>query len=177
MGKVLDKKFFNDNALKIAPKLLGKFLVIKKGEVVLAKMITEVEAYDGPEDLASHASLGRRTKRNEIMYKHGGFWYVYLVYGMHYMLNVVTGEEDYPSAILIRGVDGVCGPGRVTKFFGVGMDFNNQLAGSKSGLFIEDRGVSVPKEKILKTPRIGVAYAGEVWSKKKYRFLLKDLVI
>lgn len=134
-------------------------------------MITEVEAYDGPSDLACHAARGRTT-RTEVMYSKGGVWYVYLCYGVHWMVNVVTGPRDYPAAVLIRGVDGVSGPGRVTKFFTITKEHNTKLSQRSSGLWVEDRGVIVPGRSILRTPRIGIDYAGPVWSKKPYRFLL-----
>jgi len=136
-------------------------------------MITEVEAYDGLKDKASHAHYGQ-TARNTIMFGEAGYWYVYVVYGMHYMLNVVTGEKEYPAAVLIRGVADISGPGRVTKQLSINMRQNKEKVELKSGLWIEDRGVKVHKKDIKKTPRIGVEYAGPVWSKKLYRFVLKE---
>src|SRR6185436_20546414 len=114
MKKVLARKFFERNALTVARELLGKYLVRKVGQKTVAYKITEVEAYIGPHDLASHASKGR-TKRTEVMFGHPGHWYVYLIYGMYEMLNIVTDKFNYPSAVLIRGVEGVSGPGRLTK--------------------------------------------------------------
>ncbi len=101
----MSEKFFNRPAPEIAKDLLGKFLVRRfprksaRREIII--MITEVEAYDGPFDKASHASKGR-TERNKIMFGPPGYFYVYFTYGMHWMLNVVTGPKDYPSAVLIR---------------------------------------------------------------------------
>ncbi len=172
MKKILGAKFYCRSAQLVARELLGKYLVVIDGKKIISRMITEVEAYDGPEDLASHASRGRRTKRNEIMYGSGGFWYVYLVYGLHRMLNIVTGEKDYPAAVLIRSVEGVIGPGRVTKFYGLGREFNSQSARKQSGLFIEDRGKQIKPADIKTSARIGVDYAGPVWSRKQYRFFL-----
>ena len=147
----LKPEFYQRDTLTVARELLGKFLV--KDDLKL--MITEVEAYLGPQDLASHASKGR-TARAEVMYKEGGVWYVYLVYGLHWMLNVVTGDQDYPAAVLIRGVEGISGPARVTKAFGIDKSFNRLPATKKTGLYIQDRGVVV--NKIKSTPRIGVDF-------------------
>ncbi|MDO8523436.1 MAG: DNA-3-methyladenine glycosylase [bacterium] len=106
MRRILRRKFFERPALKVAPDLLGKFLCVKSPlgvQDAKCLMITEVEAYGGPKDKASHAFRGR-TKRNEPMFGEAGRWYVYFTYGMHWMLNIVTGSKDYPAAVLIRGV-------------------------------------------------------------------------
>jgi DNA-3-methyladenine glycosylase len=169
MRKILQKDFFEQPTLSVSEGLLGKFLV-RDGR---AYMITEVEAYDGFEDRASHASRGK-TPRNTVMFGEAGVWYVYFVYGMHHMLNIVTGEKDYPAAVLIRGVEGISGPARLTKALGIDRAMNEQKAARKSGLWIEDRGIIVPKNHIERTPRIGVAYAGEEWAGKPWRFVVKD---
>lgn len=153
----------------LARWLLGKFLVRRRGAVSEAHLITEVEAYDGERDLACHARVGR-TPRTEVMYAAGGGWYVYLCYGVHEMLNLVVGPRDWPAAILIRGVDGVSGPGRLTKALGIDRKLNRSLANRSSGLWLEDRGVVVPRRFVRATPRIGVDYAGPVWAKKPWRF-------
>jgi DNA-3-methyladenine glycosylase len=168
---MLAEKFFERPTLIVARELLGKFLVRRwRGKIVKA-MIIEVEAYDGFKDKASHASRGL-TKRNSVMFGPAGYWYVYFTYGMHWMLNIVTGKVGYPAAILIRGVEGISGPGRVTKFFKIGKSFNNKRADRKTGLWIEDDGVKIPPNKIKKGPRIGVDYAGPYWAEKEYRFFL-----
>ncbi|MFQ5661961.1 MAG: DNA-3-methyladenine glycosylase [Candidatus Paceibacteria bacterium] len=166
MKKQLNKAFFEEKALKVAQNLLGKFLVIK-GK---AYMITEVEAYDGFRDKASHAHKGK-TARNEVMFGEAGYWYVYFVYGMYNMLNIVTGKKDYPAAVLIRGVEEVNGPGKLTKILKIDRKFNKKKAEKKTGLWIEDRGVKIKKKEIKRTPRIGVQYAGSC-AKKPYRFVL-----
>lgn len=103
MGKkILPPKFFNQRTLKVAENLLGKFLVRKCSNREIAAMITEIEAYDGFDDRASHASRGK-TKRNKTMFEKAGRWYVYFTYGMHWMLNIVCMPKKYPAAILIRG--------------------------------------------------------------------------
>ena len=175
MAKVLKKEFFNRDTATVAQELLGKFLVRKIGRKEFAAMVTETEAYDGPHDLASHAFKGK-TKRTEIMFGQPGNFYVYLVYGMHYMLNAVTREKDYPAAVLIRGVKGINGPGRVTKRLKIDKRFNNKPANKKVGLWIESAswrsGIKINKRAIKRLPRVGVDYSG-LWAKKPLRFLLK----
>src|SRR3989304_10562893 len=104
--KTLEKKFFVRPTLTVAKDLLGKYLTIRADGKIQRFMITEVEAYDGFKDKASHASRGK-TERNTPMFGEAGVWYVYFTYGMHYMLNIVTGPQNYPAAVLIRGVEGI----------------------------------------------------------------------
>jgi DNA-3-methyladenine glycosylase len=173
MKKVLTPSFFDRSALEVAPDLLGKYLIkIIDGEESAFK-ITEVEAYEGLEDLASHASKGR-TKRTEVMFGEAGIFYIYLIYGMYYMLNVVTGKKDHPAAVLIRGVEGVAGPGKLTKTMGIDKSFNNLEIGKKAGMWFEDRGEKIDSKNTIKSARIGVDYAGPIWAKKDYRFYLKE---
>jgi len=172
MNRVLDEKFFNRDTKAVAKDLLGKFLIRKIGNKVVFAMITETEAYDGLLDKASHAYKGR-TERTNVMFGHPGYFYIYLVYGMYYMLNVVTREKEYPAAVLIRGVISHDGPGKVTRFFKIGKVFNDKKVSKETGLWFEDRGIIISKKKIKKTPRIGVSYAGPVWSQKKLRFILE----
>lgn len=172
MKKILGRPFFEKPATDVAQNLLGKLLVRKIGNKTISAMITETEAYDGFKDKASHAHRGK-TARNFPMFGPAGYWYVYFTYGIHWMLNIVTGPKNYPAAVLIRGVDGVNGPARVTKFFKIDKKLNNKPASAKTGLWLENGGARVKKSQIKKSPRIGVAYAGPVWSKKHYRFYLK----
>ncbi len=172
---LLKSEFFVGDVLKIAPELLGKVLVKRDGATDIRMVINEVEAYDGESDKACHASRGR-TPRTEVMYGPAGHWYVYLVYGMHYMLNIVTGEIGYPSAVLIRGTFEVSGPGRLSKALGVDMSFNSKESSGTTGLWIED-GYNISSScKVEATERVGVDYADE-WAKKPYRFLLKDHLV
>lgn len=177
LGKSLPSSFFERPTLRVAKDLLGKYLARKIGRTIVARRITEVEAYDGFQDKASHAHHGL-TKRNFPMFGRAGRWYVYFTYGMHWMLNIVTGKKNYPAAILIRGVDGINGPARLTKFFKIdkaaSRRINNLPANRKSGLWIEDRPIIHNSKFIIRaTPRIGVAYAGPIWSKKRWRFFLE----
>lgn len=180
----LSQSFFRRPVLTVAPELLGKSLVrsLPSGKVLRLR-INEVEAYDGEKDLACHASRGK-TERTAVMYEPGGVWYVYLVYGMYHMLNIVTGIAGYPSAILIRGASPVnkssrcygaqeiSGPGRLTKHLQIDRRLNAKKSEKQSGLWIEDDGYKVSPRATKRTPRIGVAYAG-AWAKKPYRFILQ----
>lgn len=165
------KEFQSQNTAALARRLLGKYLVRATARGSVARMITEVETYHSARDLACHASRGR-TPRTETLFAAGGVWYVYLCYGVHEMLNLVTGPRDHPAAVLIRGVDGASGPGRVTKALKVDRRLNAAPASLKSGLWIEDRGFRVRRGAIKATPRIGIDYAGPVWGKKPWRFVL-----
>jgi DNA-3-methyladenine glycosylase len=159
-----------------ARSLLGKVIVrtIAGGES--AHVITEVEAYIGESDLACHASRGL-TARTRILFGPPGHWYAYLIYGMHEMLNLVTGPEGWPSAILIRGVVGATGPGRVTRALAVNRSLNGRPASRESGLWIEDRGIRVPYRLVARTPRIGIDYAGPIWAPKPWRFVVHPAAI
>jgi DNA-3-methyladenine glycosylase len=149
--KVLTDKFFRGPTLAVAKNLLGKFLVRRYKRKKLAVMITEVEAYDGPNDLASHASHGK-TERNKVMFGKAGRFYVYFTYGMHWLVNIVTGPEGYPAAVLLRGgksqsangewID-INGPARLTKYLKIDGKLNGKPANKKTGLWFEDRGINL----------------------------------
>src|SRR5580700_5264286 len=116
MRRVIPAKVWRERkTVALARSLLGKHLVRRWPDGrVEARLIIEVEAYDGERDLACHAARGR-TRRTDTLYAAGGVWYVYLCYGIHEMLNLVVGPADWPAAILIRGIDGCIGPGRLTR--------------------------------------------------------------
>jgi len=133
---------------------------------VVKGIITEVEAYRGIEDLASHASKGR-TKRTEIMFANGGYAYIYLIYGIHWMLNIVTGAEDNPQAVLVRGVNGFYGPGRLTRHLRIDSSFYGEDLCVSNRLWIEKRKT---RPSIKTGPRIGIDYAGEYWAGVPWRF-------
>lgn len=162
-------EFQGRNTVALARLLLGKMLVRTTSGGRMERLICEVEAYIGESDLACHASKGR-TKRTEVMYRAGGVWYVYLCYGVHEMLNFVTGPEDRPAAILIRGVEGIIGPGRLTKQLQIDRALNAVEARPQHGLHLEDHGIVVPRKCIEVGPRVGVDYAGPVWAAKPWRF-------
>ena len=167
----LGPDFFRRDAKVVARALLGKALVTSHGKTVSSHTITETEAYVGPHDLASHSARGR-TNRNAPMFGPPGTLYIYRIYGLHWMLNVVTGEVGYPAAVLIRSVEAITGPGRLTRGLGITDRLNGQMASRQAGLGFVDRGDRIASRRILRTARIGVAYAGEVWAAKEYRFVL-----
>ena len=189
MSKILNRKFFKKDTLLVARSLLGKVLCRKIGKKIIRAIITEVEAYDGPKDKASHAARGE-TPRNALMFGEAGRFYVYFTYGMHWILNIVTGKRGYPAAVLIRGVKLINskseilnlkqnklrlnGPAKLTKFLKIDKKLNGKLASRKTGLWIEDLGLVIRKSQIAKSSRISVHYAGPVWSKKHYRFFIEQ---
>jgi len=169
-SKVLPRRFFDRPADQVARELLGAFLVVRDADGrVMRHAVIETEAYLGAHDRACHAARGM-TPRNAVMFGPAGVWYVYLCYGMHWMLNVVTGPVGTPAAVLIRGVAGHVGPGRLTRGLGIHAGHNATPAARCSGLWLES-GVAVPPRKIERTPRIGVDYAGE-WAAKPLRFVV-----
>jgi DNA-3-methyladenine glycosylase len=169
-GRRLLYDFFIRDVLFVAPELLGKILAVRPQNRRLQRfMIIETEAYRGSEDNACHASRGR-THRNEIMFSSGGRIYVYFVYGMYWMLNVVTGCENEPQAALIRGIEGFDGPGKLTKALGINKSYYGEDLTVSDRIWIEDTGFSPS----LKTgPRIGINYAGEYWKNKPWRYYIE----
>lgn len=171
MRKVLGEEFFERKAPVVARDLLGKYIVRKVAHREIALLINETEAYDGFEDKASHAHRSK-TERNSVMFGKPARIYVYFTYGMHWMLNLVAGPEEYPSAVLIRGAGDISGPARLTRALSIDKKLNALPLSKKSGLWIEDRGVKVSKKDIEFTPRIGIRYAQE-WAHVPWRFVLK----
>ena len=166
----LTREFFTRDVLVVAPELIGKILVCRVGEELFHFRITETEAYRGVEDLACHASKGR-TARTEAMFHIGGVLYVYLIYGMYWMLNIVTGFENDPQAALIRGLEGLYGPGRLSRKLQINKSFYNEDVTVSSRIWIEDDGTK-PVYQTYK--RIGVDYAGD-WKDKPWRFFMKHV--
>lgn len=192
--------YLNENVVQVAKDLLGKYLCTKIDGKLTCGIITETEAYEGEIDKASHAFGNRRTNRTEIMFADGGLSYVYLCYGIHHLFNIVTNFKDTPHAVLIRaikatdGIDTILkrrniskpkdvqeflrndkknrisgGPGTVSQALGIktmhtGLDLTGNL------IWIEDRGLKIPKKNITAEPRVGVDYAGED-AKLPYRFI------
>jgi len=179
MKKILTKRFFDRPTLTVARELLGKYVVREYRGKRRAVVITEVEAYDGPLDRASHASHGS-TSRNKVMFGEAGIFYVYFTYGMHWMLNVVTGPQGYPAAVLIRGgcyenpknkeSVSLKGPALLTRHFKINGVQNGKPATKATGLWFEDRGIAVRRSQIIAGKRIGVDYAGKIWRNKPYHF-------
>jgi len=171
-GKVLPRVFFRREALTVTRELLGKNLCRRFDDGrVLRQPLTELEAYIGPEDKACHASKGK-TPRTAVMFEPGGIFYVYLCYGVHWMLNIVTDGPGHPAAVLVRGVGETFGPGRVTKALAIDKTQNAQPVSRTTGLWVEDSGIVVPEERVQRTPRVGIGYAGEYWINQPLRMVL-----
>ena len=167
----LDSAFFLRDVLEVAPDLLGCQIVrvFANNEVQKFKIV-EVEAYRGEEDLACHASKGR-TGRTEIMYHEGGLVYVYLIYGMYWMLNIVCSVEGNPQAVLIRGIEAYDGPGKLSRELEIDGSFYGEDLAKSQRIWIEKKDDA--DLEIISTPRINIDYAGPVWSKKKWRYSLR----
>ena len=169
-ARPIQPDFFDRPADRVARDLLGCRLVVRgQAGAITRHAVFETEAYLGAHDLACHGARGI-TPRNAVMFGPAGRWYVYLCYGLHWMLNVVTGPEGVPAAVLIRGVGSHEGPGRLTKALGIGRDHNGRRAARPAGLWLEP-GVRVSGRLIERTPRIGVGYAGD-WAAKPLRFVV-----
>lgn len=165
----LKKDFFEKDVLELAPALLGKKImrIYNNGEKGVFT-ITETEAYRGEEDLACHASKGR-TKRTEVMYHDGGLVYVYLIYGMYWMLNFVSSVKGNPQAVLIRGIENVVGPGRVSRVLKIDKSFYAENLTVSKRLWVEDNNSDI---KYKADKRVGIDYAGDEWKNKEWRYIL-----
>lgn len=169
-NKILKADFFDRSSLKVAKDLIGKKLVrFVDGKTTKYKII-ETESYEGFKDKASKSHRGE-TPGNKPMFGKAGTIYVYFTYGAHWMLNIVCHKDGFPSAVLIRGVEGCSGPGRLTKRLKIDKKINTLSLGKKAGLWIEEGETGTGK--IKRTPRIGIDSSGPIWSKKLYRFVLK----
>ncbi len=164
----LNSTFFQRDVLEVAPGLIGKKLVRIINGIRSDWIITEVEAYRGEEDLACHASKGR-TKRTEVMYHAGGELYIYLIYGMYWMMNIVTGDINDPQAVLIRGVQHISGPGKVSRALKIDSSFNGESVVNSERIWLE-KGIRAPE--IHCATRIGIDYAGDYWRSVEWRFYM-----
>lgn len=185
-----------DDPVDLARAMLGMVLVSEAGGARTSGVIVETEAYPGPHDQACHAHLGRRTARTESMFKAGGFSYVYTCRGTNHLLNLVTGQEGFPSAILIRAVEPLegteamlerrghekvvksrlaAGPGMMTVCLGITTALDRlDTTGAAAPFWVEDRGFRLDADgAILCSPRVGIPYAGEDID-KPWRFRVKD---
>lgn len=181
----LNRDFYSANALKLAPRLIGKKLVRIIGGKKLTARIVETEAYYGPEDKACHAYRNRRTKRTEVMYYPGGYSYVYLIYGMYCCLNIVCGPPESPQAVLIRAVEPLNnidvfmknrkgnaaklqmanltnGPGKLCQAMNIDHKLNGLDLIKNTDLYILN-GNSPPK--LVSAPRVNINYAQEYCNK------------
>jgi DNA-3-methyladenine glycosylase len=171
---ILPQSYFNRPTLVVARSLIGKYLIRENGKGTIAGKIIEVEAYIGAEDKACHASKGR-TARTEVLFGPPGMAYVYLIYGMYDMLNVVTERLEVPAAVLVRAieVDGrlIDGPGKLCRALEIDRSLHRLDLTQGQSLWFEDRGSRVSRKQVGTFPRIGVDYAG-AWAKKPWRFRL-----
>ncbi|TMB39549.1 MAG: DNA-3-methyladenine glycosylase [Deltaproteobacteria bacterium] len=179
----LPRSFYDRNARQVAPDLVGCLLVRREGKKTRVGRIVETEAYIGEHDLACHARAGR-TARTEVMYGEPGHAYVYLIYGVHPMLNAVCGPGSAANAVLIRAAEPVpgelpllhsaTGPGNLCKAFDIGLAMNrDDLCDPGAALFIAPRPAEGRKPRLWRGPRVGVDYSGE-WASRKLRFLDRD---
>jgi DNA-3-methyladenine glycosylase len=188
MSAPLPREFYSRNPLIVAQGLLGKKLVRVYDGVILSGMILEAEAYFGTNDSASHAYKGM-TRRNAVLFGEAGHAYVYFIYGMYHMLNVVAGDTGIPWAVLIMAlspVDGVGtmqflrgrktgladGPGKLCRALGIGRELNGWDLTKGAGLWIESFRETA-RDEILFSPRIGIDYADPEHRKAKWRVSLK----
>lgn len=189
---MLHREFYlDDDVVGISRNLLGKVLYTCIDNKVTAGKIVETEAYCGKMDKASHAYPNRMTSRNAVMFEDGGVAYVYLIYGIHYMFNVVTSLQGTPNAVLIRalepiiGVETMCerrgktrpekvtsGPGSLSHAMGIDLNLYGCSLQSRT-IWIEDPGIKINKGQIITTTRVGVDYAAED-AFLPWRFYLKD---
>jgi len=179
----LPRSFYDRNARLVAPDLVGCLLVRREGRKVRIGRIVETEAYVGEHDLACHARAGR-TARTEVMYGEPGHAYVYLIYGVHPMLNAVCGPGSDANAVLLRAAEpfpgdlpllhSATGPGNLCKAFGIGLAMNrDDLCDGRARLFIAARPQGAPEPRLFRGPRVGVDYSGE-WASRKLRFCDRD---
>ncbi|HPW54910.1 MAG: DNA-3-methyladenine glycosylase [Thermoanaerobaculaceae bacterium] len=176
----LERGFYQRPTETVAEELLGKLLVRRLPEGLVALRLCEIEAYLGVDDPACHTFGGRRTPRTEVMWGEAGHLYVYFTYGMHFCANVVTSGPGEPEAALLRGgvvLAGVGlverrrgrrdrrgwldGPGRLCRGLGLGRAENGADLTVGGAIWLADDGVRVPSGSVVRGPRVGVAYAGE----------------
>ena len=193
MKTILTRPFFERDTVTVAQELLGKKLVREIDGVRISGYIIETEAYNGEEDLACHAHVGR-TMRNSVMYGPAGHAYVYFTYGMHWLLNCVTGLENFPAAVLLRtlfpfeGMEIIeanrngrpksewCnGPAKICQALNIDGKLNGaNLCASSSPIRIEE-GIRVPQELIQSTPRVGISSVPKPWRDIPWRFIVAEL--
>jgi DNA-3-methyladenine glycosylase len=194
MVKRLTEDFYLQPALSLAKELLGKYIVRRVGGKKMVGKIIETEAYIGPRDRAAHSYLppkilrsktreckGKITPRNKIVYLAGGRIYIYLVYGMHWQLNITAAEAGRPECVLIRAIEPqegdirlTNGPAKVCRYFKLDKSFYGRDLTKSKAIWLEDRGQQAESGQILAAKRVGIDYAGPYWSGRKWRFLIKN---
>ncbi len=169
-NRILSKEFFEMSADNLAISLLGKTLVRNIDGQITRYLIAETECYMGVLDTGCQAHRGK-TPKTSVLWERGGTLYVHLIYGLYYMLNIIAGKEGDPMGVLIRGVKGIKGPGRLTRALEIGKDFNRENLLLSERIWIEDTGL-IPLYK--KTPRIGIDYADDIDRNQLWRFVAYD---
>ena len=170
MSSRIPQNFFANDCLVVAPALVGKLLVRRFPDGSTTSLrISETEAYRGEEDTACHAHRGC-TPRTEVFYRRGGTLYVYLCYGIHHLLNIVTGPEGIPQAVLIRACIDAEGPGRLTRRLHIEKEFfNRRELDGNNALWLEDDG---QRFEIIQRTRIGIGYASLEDQQRLWRFCI-----
>lgn len=175
----MDSDLWTKNTIHLSKRLLGSTLYRKVGETIYSGIITETEAYLGPEDQACHSARGK-TKRTQPMFGPAGTIYVYFIYGMYYCLNIVTCGEGRPEAVLIRGLHLkeplekiLNGPGKLCKELQITSELSGKMLGKESGIWIEFNN-PIPDDQIVSSPRIGIS-APEPWKSMPLRFIIKTV--
>ena len=164
----LSEEFFQRDVLEIAPELVGKILVRRLDDgTELRERITETEAYRGEEDKGCYASKGR-TKANELLYGRSGIIFMRLCYGMHWLMNIVTGEEDQPQGVLLRCGELHNGPAKLTKYMNIDGSLEGEEISISERIWLEDDGEQF---NVITAPRVGIDYAGEYWKSVLWRFI------
>jgi len=168
-GTRLQEAFYHRECVEVARDLVGKILVHRTENGILRLRISETEAYCGQQDTACHAHKGR-TKRTEVLYAAAGTVYIYLCYGMHWLLNIVTGEKEQPEAVLIRACAEANGPGKLTKVLQITGKLNRKSITQSNELWIEDDGFRC---EIAPGKRVGIGYAAQEDQDRLWRFKMK----
>ncbi len=160
--------FFHRPCLAVAQDLVGKLLVHETEDGILTMRISETEAYCGEGDTACHAHKGR-TPRTEVLYAQAGTIYVYLCYGMHWLMNIVTGEPEQPEAVLIRACVDAPGPGKLTKAMHITGEYNRKNI-CDGNLWIADDGFVCD---VKTDKRVGIGYASLEDQNRLWRFIMQ----
>lgn len=164
--RITDRNFFTQDGYILAQQLIGKYICRCIDGEIIRRQITETECYLGTEDTACHAHKGK-TPRTQIMWRQGGVCYVYLCYGIHNMLNFISGEENSPQGVLIRGIKDFDGPGKLTKALRIDRSLNGEDLLASDRIWLET-GDSLP---YVAAPRIGIGYASEKDQQALWRFV------
>lgn len=171
MEVIEDLQFFKSDTITLAKSLIGKWIVTNVDGVEVKAQICETEAYLGVNDSACHTYKGKRTERVEPMWQVGGTIYIYLCYGLHYLLNIVSCDVGEPEAVLIRGVVGAVGPAKTTKLLNIDKSLNGQSIVNNPKICIMDDGM---KHDYTTATRVGIDYALSKDKNAKLRFILKQ---